>query len=323
MRLQEKRLLATGRRSLRRGIARRELIVAAAALGLGGVLLVLFLSSQRAASRRLTCEHRQVEIAKAIVRFNQYHGRFPGYREAAAVDAQGDVRAATWVFPLLPYVRYDDKKQHPGPYASAYEPYGPEGGAATRGKVKPTYIPDLVCPDHRPQDSSRRPDWLGFVVNCGMLDVPRSQRPPDTPADWPANGLFFDAFPRPDVQMSLELLEQLDGASQTIAISENVDCGGWTDLREWRVGFLWSGEENAILAINQRRGQAQSLAAKDRRLVRFARPSSHHQGGVNAAYATSASRFISDRIDATVWRQLMASDDTQARPPGKATPIWP
>jgi hypothetical protein len=211
----------------------------------------------------------------------------------------------------LPYLRYDLENQAPGPHAEIYEEFGPQAAPEKRGRVAPTYIPDLVCPDHRPPNSDEHPAWLGFVVNCGMPDLPRSKRAADEPADLPANGLFFDAFPEPSVIMSTSLLEELDGASHTLLLSENVDCGGWTDTKETRVGFLWSLEAGQILPLNGRRGAGDGS-------TRFARPSSYHAGGVNAALADSTTRFINEQIDERVWRQLLTSDDDNARKPGRS-----
>jgi hypothetical protein len=305
----------------RSAFGRREIVVAIVAIGLLLAFLLPFLSRQKAVARQVLCEQRQIEVAMAILRFEAARERFPGYRELAAIDETGEPQPASWVFPVLPYIQYDDEKQAFGPHAKLYDDHGPEAPDERRGRIVPKYLPDLVCPEHSPPDSDKTPSWMSFVVNCGMPDAPPNERPAGDPPDWPANGLFFDLFdgamiPPESSTISLSWLQERDGAGQTIMLSENVDGPDWILPSERRVGFLWSSREGEILPINRDR-----LRGDDS--LRFARPSSLHLGGVNAAMADGATRFISELIDQRVWQQMMASDDAQAKYPGTKELVWP
>jgi prepilin-type processing-associated H-X9-DG protein len=180
----------------------------------------------------------------------------------------------------------------------------------------------LACPDNRPDKENASPNWLAWVANSGLPDVPNQA---DFPPDWPANGVFLDHFSRPpgaDYQVSLAYLNEHDGAEHTLLLSENVDAGLWTDADEPRVAFVWAanlvnGEpspQNVLFRINRRRGEGDGS-------LPFARPSSYHAGGVNAAFCDGATRFLSENVDYMLFCRLMTPDGTGLKQPGSNKPI--
>lgn len=328
----------------RRGIGRREVVIV---LFLGGMVLLIllpFLARERYRARRAQCELHQIRVAQALLHYEEDHGQFPGYKNIQAVDEKGRAVATGWVFPILPYltavpanvsygretVRYreglvsKESKAEPKPYADAYRQYGPDATEGNRGRTPSIYIAELVCPSNRPKDKESHPNWCSYVVNSGMPDVePTDNLPPD----WPANGVFMDRFSqngRAADPVSLQFIEQHDGADVTLMLTENVDAGDWTDSKETLVGFVWVAEfvdgrpsrNGKLLGINQ-------LTGKGDGSIRFARPSSYHAGGVNVAFCSGRTQFFSERSDYLAFARLMMSDETSIRRPGSDELIDP
>jgi hypothetical protein len=130
----------------------------------------------------------------------------------------------------------------------------------------------------------------------------------------------------PDVQIvtvSAAYIANGDGVSNTFLLAENADAARWTGGPEgtaivpaerW-MGFTWhqaDGEPGdpsqrpplEPLAINVRRGESR-LASPQSPAMGFARPSSHHAGGVFMAFCNGRVRFVSEQISYRVYQALM------------------
>ncbi|MAZ94938.1 MAG: hypothetical protein CMJ73_02725 [Planctomycetaceae bacterium] len=316
--------------SQRSGITRVEVVIIVVVLLLGLGFLFPLILQQRAESRILFCEKRQVEIYFANRRFDELAGEFPSYRVNVAGPGV-EPEYASWAYALLPFLSLfhvavdpgDDpaSDQRLGPWAEIHEKFGIGATAVERQKLSEQYVPDLVCPQDPPPglDAGPRRSWLSYVVNTGLADLPVAERQgPELPADWPANGVFIDRFDPGSVLLpvvSQESLEAGDGLEHTILLSENLDSGDWTDHQENRIGFLWIADQagwgKPLLGINQQGGQQQG-----RGRLAFARPSSRHPGGVLAVYASGRSVFLDEQIDYRVYTYLMTSDGSQLKRPG-------
>jgi prepilin-type processing-associated H-X9-DG protein len=122
-----------------------------------------------------------------------------------------------------------------------------------------------------------------------------------------------------EAHVSLDFIQEHDGASHTLMLSENVDAGGWTDVDEPRVGFVWidqlrDGKPDPITVwrINQTIGKGNGRIAS-------ARPSSWHTGGVNVAFCDGHTKFLSENVDYLVFTQLMTPYGKDSRVPGTKT----
>ncbi len=324
------------------GLVRREILVVIAVLLLAVLLILPYLNQRRIEVRRTLCEARQMRTAQAILRHALHRGHLPGYRNLQAIDARGQRRPASWVFPVLPYLfplsaRVDQppsnnpddvlqwlekNKGLTGPYAQVYEDFGEQGPEASRGGRPKVYVLELVCPANPPEDAASQPGWNSFVVNTGMSDAQASS---EFPADWPSNGVFTDQFSETGLladPTTLEFIAAHDGLNDTILLSENVDSGLWTDESESKVGFVWvagfvNGQPDPgdkLRRINDQIGHGDGS-------IRFARPSSYHPGGVNAAMCNGSTRFLDERIDYVVYVQLMTTDRHNVRYPGTDKPV--
>lgn len=323
----------------RRGIARRDLIVASVAVVLlVGVLLLLLLPGREDARRRM-CQQRQWAVAKAALDYEAACGEFPGYRNLQATDAAGKPRPTGWIFPLLPHLRPpqpqpvpqpeggqlgdgpvgNDSAELPAPpYLEVFEQYGPAGPDATRGLQPTRNIVELICPSDSRTGAAEVPNRCYWVANAGMPDAPT---PGKFPPDWPANGVFLDLFDRVEgddqFSTSVALIENHDGPENTLLLTENVDAGKWTDDAEAKVGFVWwphveggaAGPVEQILRINERTGEGDGS-------IRFARPSSCHPGGVNVVFVSGNQQFLNEQIDHLVYARLIMCNAREVKFPG-------
>lgn len=312
------------RRRNRHGLTKGEILLIVALFAAALALLVPYIYRQRLMQRRLWCESRQIEIAKAILRYDQTNGHFPGYRNLQAETAAGERVATGWVFPVLPFLGRINEPPDSRPYQDFHREHGPSGPEGTRGLIPRKFLPELVCPANAPQDRQAKPNWLAWVVNSGLPDVPSDD---GLPPDWPANGVFLDRFVQPQDPgnaVSLAYISEHDGSENTLLVSENVDAGQWTDDAEPRVAFVWvanlvNGEPNpggVLFRINRKRGAGDGS-------LQFARPSSNHRGGVNAIFCDGSSRFLNEDIDYLVFCRLMTPDGAQVKEAGSAEPIGP
>ena len=321
-----------GRRA-RRGLTRSE-IVALIAIGLIAAAVVLpYLAQSQRTARRVTCSSRQADAALTMLFAAELRPEkeFPGYANEQAVDAAGQRQKIGWAFLMLPYLhRQSDPKTGKapgpdvfGPLHPLHEQYGPQGTDASRGKTPSEYIAELICPDDPRATQHPRQAWLSFVANCGLPDA---QPTDEFPADWPANGVFLERFLDRDERraMTWQFIDDHDGASYTLLLTENIEAGKWTDAAEAQVGFLWypgtpqetHDPAGPVLFINQDRGQSDGT-------VRFARPASRHERGVNVAYADGHTNFLAETIDYRIYAAQMSPDGQNAQWPASDQPLDP
>ena len=303
------------------GVAAREVVVLLLILAAAGVILFPYIFQSQVRARRRMCERRQIELAKALIRYESFRDEFPGYRNAQATDSEGRPIPTGWIFPVLPYLGFNDAKQLPGPWFDTFRKHGPDGDAPLQGQPPSLFVADLTCPESPPRDAAQRKGWTSFVANAGQPDATPTD---EFPADWPANGVFLDRLPRNTPRCTLAYLVAHDGAERTLLFSENTDAGLWTDFSEARVGFVWvpnlvdgrpdPGDRVLVINADRRRGDGS---------LRFARPASFHTGGVNVAFAGGGTQFITERIDYLVFVQLMTPDDRGLKVPGSDQPVQP
>ncbi len=209
--------------------------------------------------------------------------------------------------------------------------------------------------------------WNSYVVNCGLKDQDQPAQSATgsplagVPRDWPANGVFHCNFPYqwptsspipaslpgpsatnpiacPTPTPQLERVTRMtqsfigggDGTATTLMLSENVDCGNWTDVYEQQVGFVWQagligsvpgpnpgpGDYLAVplKRINENAGGIDSDTAAN--APSYARPSSRHPGVVVASFCDGHSTTLNNEIDYLVYCQLMSPRGKQAQPAG-------
>ena len=328
-------------RFARAGISRRDVLAIVVVLGIGIMFLFPYLFDSRMGARRRFCEYRQMSLGRALLRYEAHFGEFPAYR-GSLNPLQEDAPVVGWAYFILPYVgvAYDsDNLQYEpqqdarlGPWEKIQQQYGPTSSQEKRRQISQVYISQLVCPDDAPPHLASDLSavaWSSYVVNGGLPDASLTDEAAGPfPVDWPANGMFLNGGLPPDHKFSfkvtVESIQQADGAANTLMLSENLDSGLWTAASETQLTFLWVANSregradpgNQLLRMNQRAGEGQGSGK-----VLFARPSSGHRGGVNVVYADGHTEFLSDQIDYAIYTYKMTADGRNLRRPGSDQPI--
>lgn len=309
--------------------------------------------------RQNTCRSNLSNLATAMLLYDGRNGHLPGYMNALArsdgslyVDPDtGKPTAVSWVVELLSDLDrgplYEEWRAVP-----AQKPLVPTATASASGDYRRRYLEVVTCPSVHLK--SRSVPFLNYAVNTGMPDLPSAL--PEvggaagTPRDHQANGMLFDNYTesplvKPDAAarapMVITSLRSIrDPKDRTILIVENADAGLYATLapetlektgtrNEAAWGCVWSpgpitmvdgkpvmSPGDDVLAPNI--GTGGSPGPSD---IRYARPSSHHPGGFNVAFAGTNVQFINEQISYYIYAKLMASDDANAKLPGSDTPL--
>jgi prepilin-type N-terminal cleavage/methylation domain-containing protein len=199
-----------------------ELLVVITIIGILMGLLMPAVSMVRESARRTQCANRTRQLAMAVNTFHQSRERYPGFREWKArwnlnttpIPA-GANKPVSWLTVLLPYLDQE-------PTAKNWD--------NPRVPVSQLLIPPIstfTCPSDTTLATTQMLDEApetSYVANAGC-GVPLNNR-----KLLKANGLFqdlvfFDGQNAPSVH--LRMIELTDGATHTIAISENLQALYW------------------------------------------------------------------------------------------------
>lgn len=208
--------------------------------------------------------------------------------------------------------------------------------------------------------------FCSYVANCGLKDLAQTAASWDqngnaVPRDWPANGVFFSHFdymypsleyrqiPNPTVfsgsnlfpcprveherptRMTQSYISGHDGVSNTLMLTENVDCGNWTDPWEQNVGIYWqpgfvantnlpgpgvSQYDYLLLPLKRINEDAGGVDSDQNRLLAYGRPSSRHPGVVVATFCDGHTQTINSEIDYLVYCHIMTTSGKDIQPAG-------
>lgn len=330
-------------RRCRSGFTLIELLAVISIIGMLMSLLLPAVQSARSSTRAAVCKSNQHNLAIAISLYEGTHGAYPGYRDTLTTDAGAKIRVS-WVIPLLPQLERSDLyrlwKAASGDTATGNYDFNHDANPLV-------YLPLMVCPSDlqapRPVGNSQP---LNYAVNAGLQDY---QATAQVPGDYPENGVFMSRWEQPQqppLQMSFvtsALVGQHDGLSHTLLLSENIearyydDAPGyvnhdrdnpmsgspsnptgeqyttihWTNLLEFPAGRL---EASVVQEqINGRPQSGMNPSPGEAYDITYARPSSHHPGGVHATFCDGHTQFIGESLDYLVYTLLMTSDGEKSR----------
>jgi prepilin-type N-terminal cleavage/methylation domain-containing protein/prepilin-type processing-associated H-X9-DG protein len=278
----------------RSGLTLIEVLVVLVVVGfLLLVIVVPFVNHARSESRRDRCMNQQMQLSQALGNYEARHGHFPGYANRLDSRTGGKPVVTSWIVPILPHLDRQD----------LYDKW--QDGIPTS-----PYLESRVCPEDRARCRDRSLPWLGYVVNCGLAEGK------DTRAEGVFHNHNVDAKP---VTVSLDYISQHDGTTNTLLLSENLQAGLWTDTDKANVGMVWWREPADCNRING----CIDVGPRPQD-IKYARPSSYHEGIVNAAFCDGHQQQLSEDIDYEIYQRLMAVDDEAAGLPfsGCKVPLW-
>ncbi|NUM79772.1 DUF1559 domain-containing protein [bacterium] len=285
-----------------------ELLVVITIIGMLMAMSFPMLQAVLAQARRQDCANRLRELLHAA---ELRHGNSDAY---PALVERGPRRAAgtrnqplVWPVPLLEYLGQ-----------------APLGKTWTSAKPDRAYVvapvSAFVCPD---DDTATGDQPLSFVINAGAIE--------DAARPNLANGLAFSRYLLAGKGPSRSQVGMHKNLAATILFTENLQAGNWADNRDHIdrprpydgeqptsareaqqfTGFVWNG-----LSINEGDDGTDFDVPAIAPNPRWARPSSNHPLGVNAAMCAGNVRFLAQKIDRHVFQYLCVADPERAAAAG-------
>ncbi len=340
----------------RRGFTLVELLVVIAIIGVLVGLLLPAVQMAREAARRTQCTNNIRQLMQATAQFETAKKHYPGYQEGFAVTGAGTsqtLKAGSWVISIAAFFEqsalrdvWDDSSRNLD-WLNFASPQSYKGNT-NQSKVGDYYpnIAMLQCPSATA--SQKAPPLNNYVCNAGFvlpssmaimggLNYPRSATPTELSAfsQKKENGVFVNKLLNTfgySARNKVSLDDIGDGASQTLAFSENLQAGSWgyvsgtDESGRTNVGMVWlyrseiAGAADAphprsdqVLPPNKINGLKQNMNMVGN--IEYARPSSSHTGVVNAAMLDGSTTSFSDAMEYHVYQALMTPKTTKSDVP--------
>jgi len=297
----------------RKGFTLVELLVVITIIAMLVSLLMPAVQMAREAGRRTQCLNNQKQFATALANYESARRQFPGWRQVVSRDETNSVDVVgTWVIPLLPYLEqrqvYDIWVDNGVPWAN-------------KPQIR---LPIAICPSNPPEDMDVGPAVMMYVANAGLPDAGLGQNQ----IEGPASAVFLDHTRSPRKSISLDYLGAHDGASNTLAISENIQATSWVPAdssgrprlpSEYDLCMLWTVRYGPCASEREQNEEEFRVTPINRCLREYqnpfspryylARPSSRHPGVVVVTYCDGHGTTQRDNIDWLVYKQLMTPDN--------------
>ena len=295
-----------------------ELLVVIAIIGVLVSLLLPAVQYAREAARRMSCSNNLRQFALAATNFEGQSQKLPANRQMKQTLPIGSGSVPMgWVYDLLPFLEqqivYDRLKKDP-----------------TDSIGLNTRIPLLGCPS---DPTLQLPADMSYQVNGGCpnnLSIIN--------LDYPANGVSDDLTNYPIGVPPANRTTSAgckDGTTQTLFYVENYNAQTWSNATaEYLQCVLWvpvtAAEIPSVFAKSPAVPTAIGMYGINEggfdtmNSIIYARPSSQHSSGFQAAFVGGNTRYFSDQIDFQVYAQLLSSNGTRTNnpfiPEGGASP---
>jgi prepilin-type N-terminal cleavage/methylation domain-containing protein/prepilin-type processing-associated H-X9-DG protein len=300
----------------RRGFTLIELLVVVAVIGVLIALLLPAVQKVREMAARTKCTSNVKQIVLAL---HNYHGTFGSLPHGNAVPllpAGDNFNRSHWYLVILPYVEQDDLYKQITNAWPGYFSGSPPPGYSCYLSGSPTPVSTFMCPSDRIRlknvtfTSTNPASCEGFFGNYVFCSGNGYNTPTGDTGGLHLNGLFY-------AKSITQFVDVTDGLSNTLAVSELVlsrDVTGY-DLRGAMNDGIEGGQLfSTIYTPNNPLGDnvmgycqaipAAPCAASQSLTNAYNLARSYHPGGVNAALGDGSVRFISDNVNAQVYKDL-------------------
>lgn len=285
-----------------------ELLVVIAIIGVLVALLLPAVQAAREAARRTECSSKLKQLALAMHNYHDINRSLP-------IGYIGDVTGDGWVKGLLPFIEQ-------GALADTWQENLNYASGTNLTVVCRTRLSAMTCPsDTEAQWFNDIPQY-NYAVNLGNTSTLRVS---------PLNGVTFGKAPFHNENdaagkcITYALRDVTDGTSNTLMLMEIRQGMKSQDLR----GLTWWGKASGVTAHfspnttspdalesvfcpdPQAAGMPcqpfASISHASNPLIFSSR--SRHPGGVQVALCDGSTRFVSETINITTWRNLSTMQD--------------
>ena len=337
-----------------------EMLVVISIIAVLAALLLPAVQAAREAARRMQCSNNLKNLCLATQQFESAKNQLPASRTFLSIPGTSSIKYkpdswtrsghyVSWVHQLLPYLEKSDwalelenQLKQDSPLGTG--DYSGSPVTAVNGRFKL-----VICPSDRIDGDKNL--MTSYGCNGGLPDNTNPQLFKDYGLDWPANGALdvrlyggpADAnsnnpVPKIHPKLSLAMISQFDGTSNTILYGENSDLNQWNDPQtEMDVCILWQDGLNSdswgqILNKPPRpNGVDVPLSDTIGNFYRsqpgpaeaYARPSSQHPTGFHIAFCDGHTKFASETMNILDYARLMTSNGKKYKQAGYDTPPLP